>query len=40
MAEKQATKKVTLQSARSKRGKASNGFTAEEKAAMRSAPKR
>ena len=35
MAEKQATKKVTRKSPRSSRGKASEGFTAEEKAAMR-----
>jgi uncharacterized protein YdhG (YjbR/CyaY superfamily) len=35
MAEKQATKKVTRRSASSARGKASAGFTAEEKAAMR-----
>jgi uncharacterized protein YdhG (YjbR/CyaY superfamily) len=35
MAEKQATKKVTRRSASSTRGKASAGFTAEEKAAMR-----
>jgi uncharacterized protein YdhG (YjbR/CyaY superfamily) len=35
MAEKQATKKVARRSASSPRGKASAGFTAEEKAAMR-----
>jgi uncharacterized protein YdhG (YjbR/CyaY superfamily) len=35
MAEKQATKKVTRKSTRSSSGKASEGFTAEEKAAMR-----
>jgi uncharacterized protein YdhG (YjbR/CyaY superfamily) len=35
MAEKQATKKVTRKSPRSSSGKASEGFTAEEKAAMR-----
>ena len=35
MAEKQATKKATRQSTRSTGGKASEGFTAEEKAAMR-----
>jgi uncharacterized protein YdhG (YjbR/CyaY superfamily) len=35
MAAKQATKKVTRKSTRSSSGKASEGFTAEEKAAMR-----
>jgi len=35
MAEKHATKKVTRKSTRSSSGKASEGFTAEEKAAMR-----
>ena len=39
MAEKQATKKVARRSASSPRGKASAGFTAEEKAAMRARAK-
>ena len=39
MAERKPAKKGTQQSAKSTTGKASKGFTDEERAAMRSAPK-